>query len=188
MDIEDAIDRAIGRYAAHWQGLDPVAAQMAEKIIVLTEYAGGRSAAALAMGVGATTLDNYRMGKTQPKFLELLRLAEAAGRTMEYVIGDTEFVGLLPRARGELKAADIDDELMAKVGSLAARLHEEAGIHLPLEALMKTAATCYNAIAERAEDPSDTDELLSLLPWLETKIRREIAQAREAPGTGKRLA
>ncbi|SIQ24759.1 Peptidase S24-like [Rhizobium sp. RU35A] len=53
---------------------------------MLTGYAGGRDKAAAVMGVGPTTLDNYRMGKTQPKFLELLRLAKAADHSINYLV------------------------------------------------------------------------------------------------------
>lgn len=69
--------------------------ELAEKIEMLTEYAGGRKRAAEAMGVAVTTLDNYRSGATQPKFLELLRLASAAGHGIDYLLWGTGYMSLL---------------------------------------------------------------------------------------------
>jgi SOS-response transcriptional repressor LexA len=73
---EEAKD-AVAKFRPQWAELPEDKALLAEKVTVLTECAGGRKAAAKAMSVAETTLDNYRSGKSQPKFLELLNLAQA---------------------------------------------------------------------------------------------------------------
>lgn len=69
---------AVAKFRPQWAGLPEDKALLAEKVTVLTECAGGRKAAAKAMSVAETTLDNYRSGKSQPKFLELLNLAQVS--------------------------------------------------------------------------------------------------------------
>lgn len=84
---DDAISSVLrAKFGEYWERLEPAHRDVAQKVAVLVEKAGGRSSAAEAMGVGATTLDNYRQGKTQPKFLELIRLAKAAGEAPERLI------------------------------------------------------------------------------------------------------
>jgi len=43
-------------------------------------------------------------------------------------------------------------------------------------------------MADRLEDLSDIDELRSLLPWAKARLKRRLAEAVAAPGTGKRSA
>ncbi|MFK5980842.1 MAG: S24 family peptidase [Rhizobiaceae bacterium] len=93
LDISE-VDDAIEKYGSNWQSLNDQDRQLAEKITMLTYYAGGRSKAAHAMGVGVTTIDNYRSGKTQPKFFELLKLAEAADHDVKYLLSGTEFTSV----------------------------------------------------------------------------------------------
>tara|TARA_R110002020_G_scaffold134518_33_gene300243 strand:- start:632 stop:847 length:216 start_codon:yes stop_codon:yes gene_type:complete len=71
---------------------------------------------------------------------------------------------------------------------VVAAVHESENVRLPTEALIGEAATAYNDLLARAEDPTDQDELESLLPWLEARLRKRLKSAREEPGTGKRSA
>lgn len=81
-----SVDEAVDRFRGYWSLLTDEEREVAENVTVLTVYAGGRKAAADAMGVGATTLDNYRSGKTQPKYLELIRLAQYAQRVQGQIL------------------------------------------------------------------------------------------------------
>lgn len=81
-----SVDEAVDRFRGYWSSLTDEEREIAENVTVLTVYAGGRKAAADAMGVGATTLDNYRSGKTQPKYLELIRLAQYAQRVQGQIL------------------------------------------------------------------------------------------------------
>lgn len=70
-------ERMVEKYQGFWVDLDPELAALAKQVTEATELVGGRKAAADIMGVGPTTLDNYRSGKTQPKTLEFSRLMDA---------------------------------------------------------------------------------------------------------------
>lgn len=79
----------------------------------------------------------------------------------------------------------IDPELFRAVGRLVLKVYKEEGIKLPPDALLDEQAGAYNALVARAEDPRDSAELTALLPWLETRLRKNLAAATAAPGTGK---
>lgn len=70
-------EKMVEKYKAFWVDLDPELAGLARQVTEAAEIVGGRKAAAEIMGVGPTTLDNYRTGKTQPKTLEYSRLMDA---------------------------------------------------------------------------------------------------------------
>ncbi|MBW8638951.1 hypothetical protein K1W69_17275 [Hoeflea sp. WL0058] len=72
-------EKMVKKYEELWKDLDPELAGLARQVTEATEIVGGRKAAAEIMGVGQTTLDNYRSGKTQPKTLEYSRLIDARG-------------------------------------------------------------------------------------------------------------
>jgi hypothetical protein len=75
-----------------------------------------------------------------------------------------------------------------QVGRLVTRVHKEEGIKLPPDAVLDEQADAYNALLARAEDPSDTDELMALLTWLEARLKKRLRAAAEEPGTGKQQA
>lgn len=108
--------------------LPDVERQLAEKIEMLAEYAGGRKLAAKAMGVSVTTLDNYRTGATQPRFLELLKLAAAAKHPIEYLLVGTDFWSLLtPPKRDEDEAYIVPTPDMIEVPRYDVRASAGAG-------------------------------------------------------------
>lgn len=87
LDLDgEAAAEAEQRYGEYWSSLPDDRRLLAEKIVMLTEQVGGRTVAAEVMGVAPTTLDNYRQGKTQPKFLELVELARAADHPFSYLV------------------------------------------------------------------------------------------------------
>lgn len=91
----DLIRKTVDKYKDVWVELDPEKRILAEKLVMLTEYAGGRAKAADIMDVAPTTVDNYRAGKTQPKILELLKLLNAAHHPVDYVLQGTEYYHLV---------------------------------------------------------------------------------------------
>lgn len=82
----------------------------------------------------------------------------------------------------------IDSELLKKIGRLLDALYADENGKLPADAKATEMARAYNLLLDRAEDASDTDELMSLLPWLETRLGKELTAAKKSPGTGKRSA
>mgnify|MGYP003147615587 CR=1 len=83
---------------------------------------------------------------------------------------------------------EVDAELLRSLAKIVSECHAEAGQRLPGDALVREAADSYNELLTRAEDPADREELESLLPWFEARLRKRLKAAREEPGTGKRSA
>lgn len=111
MEFNDgAVARAVDRYSSTWSTLDPDRRILAEKITMLTEYAGGRTAAAEAMGVGGTTVDNYRRGTSQPGFYELLALARAARHDWRYLVGGSSFQDWADQSIHDLRPDETEAE------------------------------------------------------------------------------
>ena len=76
--ITAGILKAVSKYQHYWTDLSEDEVSLAHLITEMTEVVGGRSETTRIMDVAGTTLDNYRQGKTQPKYLEFIRLSEAA--------------------------------------------------------------------------------------------------------------
>lgn len=195
-NIERRIDKAQERYAQHWGTLGEEERQLANKLTCLTEYVGGRTAAAALLGVAATTIDNYRMGKTQPKYLEMLKLAQAADLDVNYLLLGSEFEALKGKPQQPEvdesylyeKNAVIDADLLVDIKEVVASVHKEAGITLRAETLDRKAIDYYNQYMLDDTDLSDVEEMKLWLGLLEKRIRREVTAARDAPGTGKHKA
>lgn len=112
-----SVDEAIEKYEGYWKTLPDDDRILAQKITMLTAYAGGRKRAALSMGVSETTLDNYRMGKTQPRFYELLRLARAAKHDYQYLAAGSELSDWARMTIHELRPSEDDEENYDDEGS-----------------------------------------------------------------------
>ncbi|MCR9122967.1 MAG: S24 family peptidase [Phyllobacteriaceae bacterium] len=91
---QQAVDRAVEKFRPFWAELDNDAAQLAANITEAVEWVGGRKAAAEVMQVNATSIDNYRAGRTQPKSLEYMRLLAARAKDVAGAF-DAEKLGLV---------------------------------------------------------------------------------------------
>ncbi|QPC44597.1 helix-turn-helix domain-containing protein [Kaustia mangrovi] len=147
-----------------------------------------RAEAASAAGVAKSTLQSWIEGKADPSFEGLSRLAAKTGTSLDWLAGRN-----LGDIGGEESSpssstSGIQAEVFKEVSRAVARVHKEEGIKLPPDALSDELTRAYNALIERAEDAGDRDELLSLVPWLEARLRKRLREARAAPGGGKRRA
>lgn len=79
-------------------------------------------------------------------------------------------------------------EVFRAVGRLVVSLHKSEGIALPPDALLNEQSIAYNTLLKKAENPSDLEELESLLPWLEARLNRQLKTAKAEPGSGKHSA
>jgi hypothetical protein len=61
-------------------------------------------------------------------------------------------------------------------------------VNLLPDALLDEQSGAYNALLARAEDPDDKEELTSLLPWLDERLKKQLSSTRAEPGTGKHQA
>lgn len=202
-ELETKIARAVETRRRLWEALPEPAASIAEKITILVEMVGGRARAADLLEVGATTIDNFRNGSSTPKFLEMLKLLEAAGQSLDYVrpnhspedwnVSMALFGESMERDR-KLAGADVDqpadqvDGPWAYVGflreviDLMIRLYRDSGVELEAAELISKAAAYHGKLADVATDMHDLDELRSLLPWIDFQIRRDIDDRKRSGG------
>ncbi|POF29859.1 hypothetical protein CLV41_108285 [Roseibium marinum] len=81
----------------------------------------------------------------------------------------------------------IDQTVFSQVGSLVLKVYKDESVKLPADVLLNEQASAYNALIARAENPSDTEELLSLVPWLEARLRKSLKTTDGSKRTEKRL-
>ena len=130
----------------------------------------------------------YERGERTPDATVLTAYRQKYGVDIDWVlIGDDKEI-LVEAKYARTTTPKIEKETFKEVGRMVLRLHNEEGLKLPPDALLDEQASAYNALLEKAEDPGDAEELLSLLPWLEARLRKSLKAATNEPGTGKRPA
>jgi hypothetical protein len=72
------VERAIRRFSPSWPAISAERRATAMKTLVLCEMIGGRSRTVDALGLRDNTLDNYRHGRTEPRYSALETLAKVA--------------------------------------------------------------------------------------------------------------
>ncbi|WP_417766757.1 helix-turn-helix domain-containing protein [Stappia sp.] len=164
---------------------------LAERLRDLRRRCGDpqRDELAKLFGVSVTAIATYERGEREPAASVLAAYAEVFGANLNWLLtGEGEMftdpskVGVKPAMQG------LNPAVFRQVGRLVGRMHNEAGVKLPPDAVLDEQAEAYNALLARAEDPADAAELESLLPWLEARLRKKLQAAAAEPGTGKRQA
>lgn len=148
-----------------------------------------RATFALMLLMNPETLGGYERGDSAPdlQFLEMYKQRFSVNLNWLFS-GDGEMFNGASSTLARSPAYQIDKEVFKQVGRLVLQLHKEEGIRLPPDAVLEAQSNAYNDLLARAEDPADNAELMSLLPWLETRLRKALKAAVSEPGTGKRLA
>ncbi len=174
-----------------------------ERIKAAADKVGGLDQLARMTGVKRRTMYDYASGHTEPKISTIVAIAKAAecsidwiatGHQVDVVISGIHGEKTLlqaknsPRETANPTLATIDQSVFKQVGRLVAKVHADEGIKLPTDALLDEQSSAYNTLIERAEDTGDTDELFSLLPWLEARLRKRLKAATAQPGSGKQQA
>lgn len=168
--LDARIAAALAKYQPLHIELEHRARLLAQRVVILVEKCGGRSAAAQMLNVGPTTIDNYRSGHTQPRFLEYLSLCEAAGEAIESTL--YESIGI--------KASEISDKTANPSISPEIALQIVEWIKLlgtsdeSVAMVTQRAVDAYNRLIERADDPTDVEELKALLPWLKRQLEKSL--------------
>lgn len=148
-----------------------------------------RNELAKLSGVSVTAIATYERGEREPAASVLAAYAEVFGVNLNWLLtGEGEMFADPSKAMAGPKPRGINPALFRQVGRLVTRVHMEEGIKLPPDAVLDEQADAYNALLARAEDPSDADELMALLAWLETRLKKRLRAATEEPGTGKQQA
>ncbi|WP_208978995.1 helix-turn-helix domain-containing protein [Stappia stellulata] len=147
-----------------------------------------RAEFAKSLGFGKDSLALYERGENVPTAHVLAAYREKLGIDVNWLLTGAGEMFADPSKAPASAAPSINPALFRKVGRLVTRVHKEEGIKLPPDAVLDEQADAYNALLARAEDPSDADELMALLTWLETRLKKRLRAATEEPGTGKQQA
>lgn len=148
-----------------------------------------REVLAARLEISANSVSRYERGEREPTFGVFEAYKLKLGVNLNWLLtGEGEVFAAAEYAPNFKEFHTIKTELFRTVGRLVTDLHKAEGVTLPPDALLDEQSSAYNALIERVEDPSDANELNSLLPWLETRLKRKLSSAKAAPGTGKRPA
>ncbi|MGX1100477.1 helix-turn-helix domain-containing protein [Amorphus sp. MBR-141] len=156
----------------------------------LKRLQGQQSARAFARSIGIAegTLRTL-LGGGRPSLETLVAIAKTEGVRIAWLAAGEGPMRPPQTAEGLRSTVPrLDEELFRQVSAVVSDAHDAEGVRLPSSGLVSETAAAYNELLARAEDPADSDELESLLPWLEARLRKRLRSAREEPGTGKRLA
>jgi hypothetical protein len=168
-----------------------MAQMLRDRIKKAADRIGGVDALVEKSVLKRRTLYDYISGKTEPKISAIADIAKHTGVNIGWLVtGDGDMIKESAQASVVRFCAQtaINAEVFKQVGKLVASVYSDEGVKLPPEALMAEAASHYNALMGRADQHDDVQELLSLLPWLENKVRKDIRNAAKEPGTGKHSA
>ncbi len=145
-----------------------------------------RDVFAKTLGVSKDALALYERGENTPTATVLGAYHDKYGVNANWLLtGAGEMLADASAVPASLGLRTINPDVFRAVGRLVTSLHKAEQITLPPDALFDEQSSAYNALIERAVDPSDTEELTSLLPWLETRLKRDLKAAKAQPGTGK---
>lgn len=90
--------------------------------------------------------------------------------------------------RLDAKPAQVNPDLMERLDRIVTKTYKEVGQALPPNKSASEAAALYNELLELAADPTDSEEIVLILPQLQHRLKRRLVEAATAPGTGKREA
>jgi transcriptional regulator with XRE-family HTH domain len=148
-----------------------------------------RDAFAKKLGMSANSLARYERGEREPSASVVAAYGSIFGVNVAWLLtGEGEIFREPLKPQIGSKIRKIDQALFKQVGRLVIKVHRDEGVKLPVDALSDQQSSAYNALIERAENPSDTEELLSLIPWLEARLKKSLKATTVAPGTGKKQA
>lgn len=152
-----AVDRALERFSPHWSRLTELEASIAREFTEGVEIVGGRDAAAELLGIGRSSVDNYRSGKRKPSAPVLAALRAAVSQTaarFEFMKGMLEeraqgaaFESDFSAAMARLRPSQRSEVEPADLGPLA-----PSGKPLPLRGTAAGSVTGSIAISGDAVD------------------------------------
>jgi transcriptional regulator with XRE-family HTH domain len=140
------------------------------------------------LGLNKSTVANYERGEAEPSASALSAYSRLGVSLNWLLTGEGEMFADPSKAPAKREPRGIDPAVFRQVGRLVTRVYKEEGVKLPPDAVLDEQADAYNALLARAEDPTDADELIALLTWLEARLKKRLRAAAEAPGTGKQQA
>ncbi|WP_082837045.1 helix-turn-helix transcriptional regulator [Labrenzia sp. OB1] len=148
-----------------------------------------RDVFAKKLGLSANSLARYERGEREPSASVLKAYNSVFGASISWLItGEGEMFADAMKLPASSNLRTIDQTVFSQVGLLVIKVYKDESVKLPADVLLDEQASAYNALIKRAENPSDTEELLSLIPWLEARLRRSLKATAVAPETGQQQA
>ncbi len=168
--IPTSVDKAPG-----WS--PEVGTRLKEMITAL----GGPTQASTIVGITAEQLSKWRDGRAKASFAGVSALAQAAGKSLDWVLMGNE-----PRTTPpDHTLAIIDEELLGRVTDAISRLYRDERVSLAPIDLGRLAGRKYTEIVAATDDPA---ERLAMLKLITVQFRAELHASAAEPGTGKRSA
>jgi len=142
------------------------------------------------LGVSKTALYNYEKGIREPTSKVLATYSLRFGVNLNWLLTGHGEVYAFPNDLPKYKPRPtIDNLVFSRVISLMYSVNSEAtGKHQSPELLLAELPLVYNALIGEAENPFDTKELLSLIPWLEAQLKKRYPAAKLDPSDREKQA
>lgn len=132
------------------------------------------------LGVTDKTLANHERGDSVPDASVLASYSARFGINLNWLItGEGEMFA--DPAKVPAKAVLVNEELMRKLAQIAIRVYDEANVGLRQDDIGLEAAVLYNELAGKADNMADIDEVEALLPWIENRLRKRLAEIKADP-------
>ncbi|WP_051336445.1 helix-turn-helix domain-containing protein [Rhizobium sullae] len=146
-----------------------------------------RDVLASAIGVSKSALAHYERGERTPDGDVLALYRQRYGVNVNWIVtGEGEMFD--DPSAAPAPTASFDTKLLDRLAGIVTAVHRATGIRIAAEKVAVEAGNLYNDLIKKADDIRDQDEVSSLLPWVENKLRKRLEEATSKPGTGKRSA
>lgn len=159
---------------------------LAQRLREVRRYIGDpdREVFAEQVGVSKNTLASYERGETEPTVSVLDAYSRIFGVDVRWVVsGEGGMFSERPPEisakhinEEKLSAATIKQEIFSSVGCMVADRYGTRPAVPSYEDFLVASATAYNRLIERADDPTDVDELRALLPWLKRQLGKSLEE------------
>ena len=137
---------------------------------------------AKAVGVATATWQKIERDEGLPAGETLMQF-EKLGINPGWVLA-----GLGPKHLKNWRDGDADAELFFQIGAMIEEAYESQSVAIPPRGVAKTARAIFAEIANELTDHSGPDEIEALINLYSVRLRRQIAEAKVEPGSGKRSA
>lgn len=134
---------------------------------------GNEGALATALGIAPNTWTAYKKGVRSFGLHEVAKICDTLGVSPHWLLFGTEV------AKADLRE---------RVERLLRELHEQAGISLPATSMEQAVARHYAGLLDQLVDTNDREEIDLRLRLMRKEVAKDLSEAREAPGSGKRSA
>ena len=158
--------------------------QLAQRLREIRRCIGDpdREVFAEQVGVSKNTLASYERGETEPTVSVLDAYSKSFGINVRWVVSGegTMFTGRNSEIdnkrlkQGTLSTEKIKPEIHSSVGEMVLELYGAPVEISACKDMLLITAKAYNRLIERADDPTDTEELKSLLPWLKRQLEKSL--------------